>query len=201
MEVTVFGAAGRTGRLIVNALLREGHLVRAVLRRAGEVSGAAEVLRCDPVHDPLPERLGDAVVSAMASGRGNRACSALARGLATRAGLRFVTVAGAGVDVPGDDKVWAERRFGPLLARMVGEMITDRQREYAVLTLSELDWTMLRPPRLVDGPATGRARLSFDRPVSARITRADLADASVAALADAGLIRRAPFVAEARGRG
>jgi hypothetical protein len=115
--------------------------------------------------------------------------------------LRYVTVAGAAVDVPGDDKVWLERRFGPVLARMVGEMITDRQREYAVLTLSELRWTMLRPPRLVDGPATGRARLSFDRPVSGRATRGDVAEAAVAALADDGLIHRAPFVAEARGRG
>ena len=200
MDVTVFGAGGRTGRRIVEALAREGHAVRAVLRRAGEVPGAAEVLRCDPVRDPLPGDLGDAVVCAMASGRGNRACSALARGLARRAGLRYVTVAGAGVDVPGDDKVWLERRFGPLLARMVGEMITDRQREYAVLTLSDLDWTMLRPPRLVDGPATGRARLTFDRPVSGRVTRADLAEAAVAALRDDVLIRRAPFVAEARGR-
>ena len=199
MEVTVFGATGRTGRLIVAELARRGHAACAVTRRPAEVPGAA-AHRVMDLSDAgaLRAAAGERAISALASGRGNPACSTLARALAPRGDLRFVTVGGAAVDAPGDDKVWPERVFGPLLARLVGEMIRDRQRELAILAAGAARWTMLRPPRLVDGPATGRACLSFERPVSGRVRRADLAAVAVSALDDPALERRAPFVAEAR---
>ena len=158
MDVAVFGASGRTGRLIVAELARRGHSPVAVARRAVEVPGAAatRVLDLGDV-EAIRQAAGTAAISALASSRGNRACSTLARALAPCAGLRLVTVAGAAVDAPGDVKPWAERRFGALLARLVGEMILDRQREFAILTLAEARWTMLRPPRLTNGAATGRA--------------------------------------------
>ncbi|RDC72813.1 NAD(P)-dependent oxidoreductase [Rhodovulum sp. 12E13] len=199
MDVAVFGANGRTGRLIVAELARRGHAPLAITRRPVEVAGAAAHRVLDLSDTAaVREAAGGAAISALASSRGNRACSALAEALGPCSGLRLVTVAGAAVDAPGDRKPWPERRFGPLLARLVGEMILDRQREFAILTLAEARWTMLRPPRLTNGAATGRAALSFDRPVSGRVARADLAVAAVDALFDEELVRRAPFVAEAR---
>ena len=53
---------------------------------------------------------------------------------------------------------------------------------------------MLQPPRLRDGAAKGTVRMSYERPPSMQVTRADLARKVVEALADDSLVGRAPFV-------
>lgn len=196
MRVAVFGAAGRTGRLVVRELLGAGHEAVAVTRRGEAVEGATAA-RADPASGAgVAEAVAgcDAVVNAMASGKGNPACSALARALAGREGLRYVTVGGAAVDAPGDSKGVADRIVSWLSRRLAAGVVLDRQEELRVLQGSRLRWTMLRPPRLVDGPPKGQVRTAFDRPQSLSITRADLAAAAVRALADASLAGRAPFV-------
>jgi hypothetical protein len=136
----------------------------------------------------------DAVVNAMASGKGNPACSGLARALSARDGLRYVTVAGAAVDVPEDRKGTADKIVSWLSRKVAKEVVLDRQAELDVLRASRLRWTMLRPPRLVDGPAKGEVKLSFERPQAIQITRADLGHKAVEAIADDSLVGRAPFV-------
>ena len=196
MKVAVFGARGRTGRLVVEELRRAGHEVVAASRRAEPVPGASAV-QADPAAGQgvaAATEGCDAVVNAMASGKGNPSCSALARALRDRSGLRYVSVGGAAVDVPGDRKglpdrivSWMNRTFAP-------DLVLDRQAELDVLGASGLRWTMLRPPRLRDGAAKGSVRVSYERPPSMQVTRADLARKVVEALADDSLVGRAPFV-------
>jgi putative NADH-flavin reductase len=196
MRVAVFGAKGRTGQHVVEELRRAGHEVVAASRRGDPVPGATAVA-ADPATGEGVERAVegcDAVVNAMASTKGNRSCSGLARTLSGREGLRYVSVAGAAVDMPGDRKGLPDRVLSRLAQRFAGEVVGDRQRELDVLRGSRLRWTMLRPPRLVDGPAKGPVRRSLEKPPAIKVTRADLARAAVEALVDDGLVGRAPFV-------
>lgn len=196
MRVVVFGARGRTGRQVVEELRRSGHEVVAASRSSDPVDGATAVA-ANPVTGEGVERAVegcDAVVNAMASGKGNPACSGLARAFSGREGLRYVTVGGAAVDVPGDRKGVSDKVISWLSRAVAKEVVLDRQAELDVLRGSRLRWTMLRPPRLVDGPAKGEAKLSFERPPSIQITRADLARKVVEAIGNDSLVGRAPFV-------
>lgn len=196
MRVAVFGAKGRTGRLVVEELARRGHAVVAVSRDGAHVAGA-QAAAADPATGAGVEAAlagADAVASALASGKGNLACSGLARALGGRTGLRYVTVAGAAVDHPGDRKGLADKAVSWISRKVAGEVVLDRQRELEVLRGSSLRWTMLRPPRLVDGPAKGAVKLSHERPQTLSIPRADLARAVADALEDDALVGRAPFV-------
>lgn len=197
MHILLFGATGRTGRLVAQRLLAAGHRVTAAGRRDPQIDGVV-FIRAD-----LGDAAGladlargkDGAVSTLASAKGNPVCSGVARALAGQAGLRFVTIGGAAVDQARDAKGPSDRFMGWLMRRLVPQMLADRQAELAVLQGSLLRWTMLRPPRLTDGPATGTVRLTHDRPASTAVSRADLARAVVDALGDATLIGRAPFVA------
>jgi uncharacterized protein YbjT (DUF2867 family) len=53
------------------------------------------------------------------------------------------------------------------------------RRAEEVVQESGLDWTIVRPPRLLDKPGTGRYRLGFERNVGRAVTipRADVATA------------------------
>jgi uncharacterized protein YbjT (DUF2867 family) len=171
--VAVFGAKGRTGRLAVEELRRAGHEVVAASRRGETVEGATAVAANPVTGEGVEQAVEgcDAVVNVMASGKGNPACSGLARALSARDGLRYVTVAGAAVDAPGDRKGTADKIISWLSRRVAKEVVLDRQAELDLLRASRLRWTMLRPPRLVDGPAKGDVKVSSERPQTIQITR------------------------------
>ena len=196
MKVAVFGARGRTCQLVVEELRGAGHEVVAASLRAESVPGAC-VVQADPAAcqgGVAAAECCDAVVNAMASGKGNPSCSALARALRDRSGLRYVSVGGAAVDLPGDRKGVPDRIVSWLNRTVAPDLVLDRQAELDVLGASGLRWTMLRPPRLRDGAAKGSVRVSYERPPSMQVTRADLARKVVEALADDSLVGRAPFV-------
>jgi uncharacterized protein YbjT (DUF2867 family) len=202
MRVLVLGASGRTGRLVLEALTREGHGAVAFGRSAPAGWAGESVIGLPSDPDALASALhdADAVLGCLGSTPFHAVCLPATRTILAqgRAGLRYVLVGGAAVDVPGDRKSLGDKALRLVMRVMGGQMLPERQAEYAVLAASNLPFTFLRPPQLTDGPATGRWRFTFDRPAGGHISRADLAEAMVAALADDGLIRKAPFVAEAK---
>ena len=198
MRIAIFGAAGRTGRHVCDTLAARGHDLIPVTRRpAPGLPGKPESV--DPTDAAAVAALAgrcDAVVNAMASGKGNPAGSRLAAGLLERQGLRYVSVGGGAVDAPGDAKGVPDRVVSWLARTMTGAVVTDRQDELDLLVADGggIAWTMLRPPRLTDKEARGAYRLAFDKPASTQIARADLARA-VADLVESGEhVARAPFV-------
>lgn len=96
------------------------------------------------------------------------------RGARTAGVRRFVQVSAIGVDDPL-----------PPDTREVWQAYVGAKREAdAALRDSGLDWTILRPGRLTDDPATGRVRLG-DRVERGEVTRADVAAVIAAVLTDA----------------
>lgn len=73
----------------------------------------------------------------------------------------------------------------------------DKRRMEDVVRASGLDWTIVRPPRLTDGPRTGTYRTATDRNVRGglRLSRADLADYVLRCLTDRGPTRAAISIA------
>lgn len=201
MQVLILGGTGRTGRRAIVGLRAAGHTLRALHRR--EVADVETIVAGLGDGAAMAEALSgvDAVVSALASGNRDPVCSTAARtilSVSRPAALRYVSVAGAAVDVPGDAKGVPDRIAGGIMRLVAGGMLADRQRELEILSRSDLRWTLLRPPRLADGPETGRVAWTFDRPASTRITRSDVAACIVAALGREDMDGRAPFVAETR---
>jgi hypothetical protein len=77
---------------------------------------------------------------------------------------------------PGDG-FFMRTLLGPLVKRFLRGHYADLARMEDVLRESKLDWTIVRPPRLTDGPVTGTYRTAYDRNVrgGAMISRADVA--------------------------
>lgn len=201
MKLLVLGGTGRTGRLAVQVLREAGHQLRALHRR--EVPGVDTMVAGLDDVDAMKQALSgvEGVVSALASSNRDPVCSTAAATVIAASGdvpFRYVTVAGAGLDLPGDAKAFPDRLVGVIMKVAVGRMLADRQREFSLLSRSSLRWTVLRPPRLVDGRATGRVDWSLETPASAKITRADLAQCIAEALNRDDLVGKAPFVAECR---
>jgi len=69
----------------------------------------------------------------------------------------------------------------------------DHKRQEAVVRQSSLDWTIVRPPHLIDGPRTGEYQHGFAthfRKIKSKISRADVADFMLHQLSSDTYIRR-----------
>jgi putative NADH-flavin reductase len=210
MKIAVIGATGRTGRPLVAELLRRGHTVTVLVRdpaKLGELAQQVQSVTGDSRTrgdlDSLVTGV-DAVVSALGptakeSSLHTRTAAALVEAMHAAEVKRFVGVSGAGIDVPGDEKSVSAKVISKAIQTLGGNVVKDKPAEYAVYAASDLVWTLVRPPRLVDGQPTGRLEHHAHRSTkSATITRADLA-AFLADVVEQDLYpRQAPFAATAR---
>ncbi len=184
-RLAVLGATGATGRLVVDAALRRGHEVVAVVRRPGAFParpGLAEALWSDLAdRTTLAAALrgADAVVSALggAPSGPTTVCTDAVRSLVpamrTAGVRRLVAVSAHGVADSHDRSLYSRAVWSS-----VGDRMRDKESMEALVTASDLDWTLVRPPALKNGPGRGGYRTGEDLPVRlwSAISRADLAD-------------------------
>ncbi len=209
MRVAVLGSTGRIGSAAVAEALRRGHEVVALARDPGRVAVRHERLRVvtgdalDPARVREAVQAADAVLSALGPRR-NTPQDAEAHVQAVRtvvdalhvAGVRrLVAVLGAALDAPGDRKGPPDRLAAWLVRRLARWVHEAKHREFELLQATDLDWTGVRPPMVVPGPATGRYQVRLDRPARPRITTGDLAHFLVQEAEEGRYVHKAPFVA------
>jgi putative NADH-flavin reductase len=206
MRIAVIGATGRTGAPLVHQLLQRGHEVTALVRNPAKLGETASGVRVvagsstDPTAVADLVRGVDAVVSALGPTKGGEphVVTATAKALIEAMGAagvrRFVGVSGAGIDVPGDAKGTRDKAISFIIRTTGGDVARDKVDEYAVWAGSDLDWTLVRPPRLLDGEPKGRVGHDAHRPGKSSIRRADLAAFLVDVVEQALYPMQAPFV-------
>lgn len=210
MKIAVIGATGRTGQPLVAELLRRGHTVTVLVRdpgKLGDLTPQVQVVTGDSRRREDLDLLvdgADAVVSTLGptakeASLHTDTATALVKAMHEAGVRRFVGVSGAGIDVPGDRKSLSASLISKAIQALGGRVVKDKPAEHAVYAASDLDWTLVRPPRLVDGAATGRLEHHAHRSTrSTKITRPDLAAFLADVVAQNLYPRQAPFVATMR---
>ena len=209
MELTVFGASGGTGRLVVEQAVAAGHTVTAVVRDPARLRLAprdglwvAVASFTDRAAVLSAVTGADAVVDALGgSGSGPTTVRVDASRVIVpamhEAGVRrLVVVSASGAHTTGDGLL-VRLLVKPLLGYVLRHAFADMRAMEEIVRASGLDWTIVLPPRLTDGPRTGRFRSRVGANVrgSFSITRADLADAVLRAVSDDRLRQAALSVA------
>ncbi|MDP1921106.1 MAG: NAD(P)H-binding protein [Myxococcales bacterium] len=202
MHLAILGGTGRTGVLLVRRALDAGHTLRVLARDAKKVTLQHQkltVVTGDATNPADVARLVegvDAVISALGPVKGQEeVCSRATQALLSTGVRRYVLTSGAGLDVPGDEKDLMGRVISKLIRVLSPAMVIDKEKELALLQQSSLEWTLVRPPRLVDAPATGRARIDVKAGPGSKVTRADLADFLLVCATEKRHVREAPFIA------
>ncbi|ADH62699.1 NmrA family protein [Allomeiothermus silvanus DSM 9946] len=207
MKVVVFGASGRTGKLLVEQALAAGHEVTAFVRDPSKLGIRHERLRVvqgkleetEKVEQAIAGQ--DVVFSAVGPVRGERkdimelAAKQILSAMKKHGLRRLVTLTGAGVPQPGDQPKIFDRLMRFLLGVLAKDVLQDSIRHAELVRDSGLDWTIVRVPVLTDGPARGNYRIGMVGVNSgARISRADVAAFMLKAATDKEMIGKAPVI-------
>ncbi|MEU9310343.1 NAD(P)H-binding protein [Streptomyces sp. NPDC048256] len=210
MRLTVLGASGGTGVHVVRQALDAGHRVTAVVRDPAALPVRHEALevRVADVTDSRalrPLLTGrEAVISALgARGNAGAGIASTATGAVVEAardcGLRrFLAVSAAPVGpVPEGESLLIRIVILPLVSRVFRPQYDDLALMEDLIRRSDLDWTIVRPPRLLDRPLTREYRRAVggNVPKAHSVSRADLAHAVLAMLDDPATVRQPVGVA------
>jgi len=109
---------------------------------------------------------------------------------------RIVTLSGGGLRADGYDRPGAaDRVIRLLLKSLAGHVLADAEGHLKVLQESDLDWTVVRGPRLTEKPGMGSYRVSWvGVNSSTKISRDDLADFILSQVNDRAFVGKMPFV-------
>jgi putative NADH-flavin reductase len=205
MKVVIFGSTGGTGRNLVEQALSLGHIVTAFARIPASIlihDQRLTVLQGD-VLDPAkvaPAIISqDAVLSALGSGlrAKNRVVSEGTKNILStmkKFGVpRFVCESSFGVgDTYQDASMLSRFVFDTLLKKA----FSDKEIQEEYIRRSDVEWIIVRPSGLTNGPRTGRYQVAehMKLGVGARISRADVADFMLKQLNDDTWLRKSPVI-------
>ena len=218
MKMTVFGATGPTGRRLVERGIAAGHEVTAFVRKLSSMNASHErlttlqgdafdarsveeavtgrdvvfsVLGGEPSNPLHPRRPGDP------SGPASAGARHIVAAMKEHGVGRFVCQTAWGVgesrqnpDVPG----WFFMNV--LTPPLLRDDYADKEAAEGIVRESDLDWTIVRPMLLTNGPWTGRYRVGEDLNPGRRfwISRADVAAFLLEQLTTDEFIRRSPAI-------
>lgn len=207
MKVLVFGASGATGHEIVERALTGGHRVTGYVRdpaRLGIAHPELAVVQGELAgRDTLAEAIAgqDVVVSALGVGKPLRSDPEVVDGLRhiletmqEHSVRRFLYLSFIGVAAARRD---AGRAIRHVVSRIVRNEIADHECKEELVMSSDLDWTIVRAPKLTNGRLTGDYRFGEGIPARSllpRLSRADVADFLVRQITDPSYVRKAPSV-------
>jgi uncharacterized protein YbjT (DUF2867 family) len=206
-RIAVLGASGGVGRRVVERALARGWAVSAQTRdgaKLGALADRVQIVEGAPGDPACLRRLlagADAVVFALGIDRGGATTvfsdttRALLKAMAAEGVTRLVAVTGVGAgETRGHGGFLYDRIVFPLFTR---KRYADKDRQEALIAASDTDWTIVRPAPFSERPATGPLQaVTGVRPETRlrRVTRDEVADFIVDALASGGYRHQRPFV-------
>jgi putative NADH-flavin reductase len=203
MNLVVFGASGGTGQEIIKQALEQGDEVTAFVRDPKKLQikdSRLHIIEGDALKDQPAIAMAiagkDAIICALGVANSLKSAGVIAGGLAAIVPAakkhdvrRLILISAFGV---GDSS-----RSAPLVPRLMyrlllGDIYRDKKAGEEIVKASGLDWTIIHPVMLTDGPRTGTYRSGERLELHGipKVSRADVAHFVLAQLMDKTFLRK-----------
>lgn len=205
-KLLVLGATGGTGRALVEQAVAAGLSVTVLVRRPDKsFPDRVRVVSGDLLEDSTVLHAAvsgqDAVVSALGVGPSftsghliSRSAPAIVAAMRRHGVRRLVFTSAFGVGATRQDTPLLPRVF---IATLLRDVYRDKQVGEQAILASDLDWTIVYPVGLTDGPRSGRYRVGERLSLKGfpRISRGDVAEFLLRQVEDRTYIRKGVLIA------
>jgi len=205
MKIVVFGASRGVGLEVVKQALEAGHTVTAFVRSPEKFTvkdANLTVFKGDSMDAEAVEQAiagQDAVISALGPTRPpvphmmETSAKNIVAGMKKNGVRRLISTTGAGVRQPEDQPKFIDHFIGFLLNLLAKDVVLDSAENVKVIQASELDWTVVRYPRLVDGKHNGKYQVGYVcKSSGTQLSRADGADFILKELTERKWLKKLP---------
>ena len=211
MKLLVFGATGFSGQAIVKAALAKGHQVTVLVRNITTIRIQTKnlivihgnVLDRNDVKKALLNQ--DAVIQCLGvGGKGDGkpstfisdATKIIVEEMENQKIKRLIAMSNVGAGNSLSFLPWFFTKIIlPYFMKWLKVIIDDKNRMEPVIMNSDLDWTIVRCPNIIDKAPKGNVRETLDgKGLKLSITLADMAEFVVHQLTDRAFSRQAPSV-------
>ena len=201
MNLAIFGATGGTGRQLVEQALEEGHIVTVLVRTPSTFPQQHErlsLVQGDVRNHASVEAVvagQDAILSALGTNQRGGPVTLCTDGIENiltamihRQVHRLLVVSAYGVA-----ESHHRNFYNLLLWTSLKEKMLDKERMEDLIKHSDVDWTLVRPSFLTNGPRTQLYKSSSDlrMRITAHISRADVADFMLRHITDTTSVHQA----------
>lgn len=205
MKIALFGATGGTGKEIVSQALAAGHEVTVLVRDPAKMAldhdklyvVIGDVLNPDKVEETLA---GSEAVCCSLGNTANNPDFVVSDGthhiierMKKQEIQRLVVVSALGV---GDSRDQVALSFKMIMKTVLRKAYEDKERQEQFVQDSGLDWVIVRPGGLTNGPATGEYQFGLDPSIGGgQVSRADVATFVLQQLIDNTFLHQTPAIA------
>lgn len=209
LNIVVLGANGGIGNQVMLQALNAGHKVTAVLRTPSKLQTThpnlqivqGDVMKTDALDEHLKNK--DVVISAIGKNslkkttlysQGNKNLIEAMKKAGTN---RAFFISASGLEVNPTHSILIKFATKLILQPLLRNMYADLWRMEKIIRESNINWTIMRPPKLLDGPVTRTYRTAIDMQVNngLNISRADVAHFIVHNLTNEKIVNKTVEVA------
>ena len=168
MKIAIFGATGAVGSVLLEQSLAAGHDVHVLVRSPASVDQRDQGLTVtvgdarDAATVNTVVAGSDAILSGLGGVRGPDSLSigtdAIIAAMGAHGIRRLIVVQGFHLAVPGDHANIGHRLMAPIMRLYNADILTHSKSMAAALQRSDLDWTLVRIPRIARSRGDGDSR-------------------------------------------
>ncbi|MCS3529151.1 NAD(P)-dependent oxidoreductase [Chryseobacterium sp. JUb7] len=203
--VAVIGGTGKSGKYLVQHLSDKHFSIKLLARNPENLTlqnPLIEIVKGDARDDQSVKKLvenSDLVISTLGQPKGEKSIFSDAAKNVIKAmdwyGLkRYIVTTGLSVNTPLDHKNEKVRMATDWMYQNYPETTQDKQKEFELLTESDLDWTLVRLPLINLTSEHFTAESSLEDCKGENISAADLAEFLISQIHDETFIKKSPFL-------
>jgi nucleoside-diphosphate-sugar epimerase len=213
MKVAILGSTGFVGKVLIHKAIALGYQVKTLARnpeKLDDIRDKVEIIQ-GSVFDPSAVEATiegtEAVLSTIGPPQRNpgnpelyeKAMKDIVRIMDKHGIKRYIHIGGAG-HAGGENESWPlNRRFLRLFISLFGKpILVTKHLEWEVLNASDLDWTLVRPPKIANEEAKGNLSADEKNLKSLKVSVEDLTDFILLQISSKEWIRKAPLVSSGK---
>ncbi|OAB44429.1 NAD(P)H-binding protein [Paenibacillus glacialis] len=200
-KIAIIGGYGKVGKYLAEHALHAGYTVRLLSRRR-HINPKCELVlgnvsKIDDIRTLLEDC--DAVINTIGPAKDNDSffsdTTSKILSVMQELGIhRYITVSGGSLTLNEDKKQFTNRLGASIFRIIFPKLIRDKQREYEILTKSNVNWTLVRLPFIKDVSSSGVIKEDLVDMPGNSISNRDIADFLIKQLNDDSYVNKAPFI-------